>query len=338
MRTIRITGYILLACVLLTSLSFSQQRKAGLTGAAFLKIGAGARAVGLGSAVTAIPNDVNQMFWNPAGMALSDQRLQASFGYNRWLADIKHNSAAVAYNWEGIGTIGVGVITLGLSDIAADRDIPVDPDLKQFQIETNTSTTYDYRDIAVQLSFARYILDKLSLGATAKYISQSIDGQKATAIAFDFGSVYHIGVLDWTIAARFSNLGSDLKYYDIAAALPLSFSIGTAIAPWSDGQNKVMVSADAVKPQDGPQYVFAGGEVTFANLISVRGGYKFNYSGTDDGGTTSRPAYKNTIEDFSVGGGIGTTLDGNLVRVDYAFSKMKLLDNVHRVSVTVGIK
>ena len=37
-------------------------------GAAFLKLGVGARAVGMGGAYTAIADDVNSMGWNPAGI------------------------------------------------------------------------------------------------------------------------------------------------------------------------------------------------------------------------------------------------------------------------------
>ncbi len=338
MKTIRASCAVFLACLLMVHMGYPQQRKAGLTGAAFLKIGVGARAVGLGSAVTALPNDVNQMFWNPAGIALKEERLQAAFTYNRWIADIKLYCSAVSYKCGGVGTIGVGVVTLGLSDIPADRDIPIDPSLVQFQIEDRTTLVYDYRDIAVQVSFARYVLDKLSLGATLKLVSQSIDGQSAKAVAVDFGSVYHIGTMDWTIAARFNNLGSDLKYYDIAFALPLSFSIGTSITPWREGDNKLMLAADAIKPQDGPQYLFAGGELSILNIFALRGGYKFNYSGSDDGGTSTRKPFDNTIEGFSGGGGISTTMEGYSVRVDYSFTKMNLLDNVHRVSVQIGLK
>ena len=39
------------------------------TGAAFLKLGMGARPVGLGGAFTAISNDVNAIAYNPAGIA-----------------------------------------------------------------------------------------------------------------------------------------------------------------------------------------------------------------------------------------------------------------------------
>ena len=338
MKTINYARFILVAVLCCAQLAVAQQRKSGLTGAAFLKVGVGAKAIGMGSAVTAATQDVNQMFWNPAGIALKDESMQASFSYNKWIADLGHNAAAVSYNWEGIGTIGLGFIQLGVTGIAADRDIPLDPALKPFQVETNTGATYDYSDMAIQLSYGRYVIENLSLGATLKYVSQTIDGQSVSAVAFDFGSVYHIGVMDWTIAARFNNLGSDMKYYDIAFGLPLSFSIGMALAPWSAGDSKLMVAIDAVKPQDGPQYFFSGAEYSFMNMVSVRGGWKLNYSGTDDGGTTARSAINTTIEGLSAGAGFATSMAGYNLRLDYSYTQMDLIDAAHRITVSVGMK
>ncbi|MDL1893568.1 PorV/PorQ family protein [Sphingobacteriales bacterium CHB3] len=331
---------VLLLILLTIQPGFSQTRKGGLTGAAFLKVGVGARAVGLGSAATALTGDVNQMFWNPAGIALQpgDALVQATFGYHKWIAGLGHHSAAVSYNWENVGTFGVGFISFGISGIPADRDVPVDPALIQFQVDRNTSATYDYRDVAFQLSVARYFTDRLSLGITAKIVSQSIDGLSTGALAFDAGSVYAIGVLDWKIAARFSNLGSDLKFYDIAYGLPLSFSIGTALSPLKSDEHELMLALDAVKPQDGPQYFFSGVEYTFMNVVSVRGGWKFNYSGTDDGGNSSRSAINSTIEGLSVGAGVRTTVQGFDIGVDYSFTKMELLSAAHRFSLQLGMK
>lgn len=336
MKTLRISGMYLIAILLAAQVSISQDRKAGLTGAAFLKIGVGARAVALGSAVTALSGDVNQMFYNPAGIALTDQTIQATFNYNKWIADIGTSSAAVSYNWEGVGTIGVGFITLGLSGISADRDF--DPDGNNAQFDKNAATTYDYRDIAYQVTFSRYVIDQLSLGVTLKGISQSIDGISAGAFALDFGSVYHIGVLDWTLAARFNNLGSDMKYFDIAAALPLQFSIGTAMSPIKTENNSVMIAFDATKPQDGPLYFFSGMEYSVMDLVALRAGYKFNYAGTSESPTIGSPALDNTIEGISAGAGVHTTYEGYKISVDYSYTRMKLLDNAHRFTVSVGMK
>lgn len=328
----------LLAVLLLVQAGAAQDRKAGLTGAAFLKIGVGARQVAMGTAATALTGDVNQMFYNPAGFALREDRLQASFSYNKWIADLGHSSAAVAYQLEDIGTVGIGFITFGISGIAADRDIPTTPALKPFQIEDLTTDTYDYRDLAVQVSFSRYVIDNLALGITAKLVSQSIDGKSVSTVGFDVGSIYHIGVLNWTIAARFNNLGGDLKFYDIAYGLPLQFTIGTAMTPFNVGSSKVSVAVDAAKPQDGPLYFYSGFEYAFMDMVALRGGYKFNYSDTKERPGVGANDVNNTIEGVSLGAGVKTTVEGFRVGLDYSYTKMALLDNVHRVTLVVGMK
>jgi hypothetical protein len=338
MKSLKILLVCLLAVLLVAQFGAAQNRKAGLTGAAFLKVGVGARTVALGTAVTGIAGEVTQMFYNPAGIALQEKTLQASFTYNKWIADIGHSAAAVAYNWEGVGTIGVGFITFGLSGIEANRDIPVDPGLKQYQIDNTTSSTYDYRDVAYQLTFSRYITDRLAMGFTVKGVSQTIDGVGATAVAVDFGSLYHIGVLDWTIAARFNNLGTDLQFYDIACSLPLQFTIGTAMKPYKDDLVGVLVSADASKPLDGPLYIFSGAEVTFMDMFALRAGYKFNYSGTNEVTTVGGSSINSTIEGLSAGAGVHTTVQGYEIGFDYSFTQMDLLDPAHRFTLTVGLK
>ncbi|HEY9186792.1 MAG TPA: PorV/PorQ family protein [Ignavibacteria bacterium] len=317
----------------------SQSRRAGANGAAFLNVGVGARAIGLGSATAAISNDVNQVFWNPAGVALKDEMLQASFDYNKWIGDLNHNAFAVSYNLKDIGTLALGVVMFGATDIPADRDVyPNNPDLWQFQIDDKTSDTYNYSDLAISLTYSRYLMDNLSLGITAKLVTETIDEKTATAVAFDFGSVYDIGLLNWKIAARMSNLGSDLKFYDFPVPLPLVFSIGTSIMPLNEDMYKVFFTVDGIKWQDGPQYFFAGGEVTLMDILSLRAGYKFNYSGTQDEGTSIRPKLDNTLEGFSFGAGVKVPISEYDIRVDYSYTDMNLFDPAHRISIHFGLK
>ena len=91
-------------------------RKSGLTGAAFLKIGVGARAAGLGSAYTTAAGDATQLFWNPAGVAL-DRGMQATINHNQWIADLDHLAIGVTKKFGSLGTIGIGVVSLGISGI-----------------------------------------------------------------------------------------------------------------------------------------------------------------------------------------------------------------------------
>jgi hypothetical protein len=335
----------LLLAVSVPELATAQQRKAGINAAAFLKIGVGARQVALGSAVTSMGGDITNMFWNPAGIAMKDDRIQAAASYNNWIAGLAQNVLAAGYNIPDIGTLGVGFMTFGISDIPADRDVGfTDPQLSSQVIDQSNSGTYDYQDMMVQATFSRYISDNLSLGASVKYLHEKIDDQSTSAIAFDLGSVYNIGFLGWSIGARLNNLGGDFKYYDYAQPIPLTFSIGTSMTPISVGSTNVLFAVDLVKPQDGQQYYYAGTEIGVQKMFFLRGGWKFNYSwfglagdGIDEG-TSQRAPIQTSLERGSFGAGVRVPLDEYTVTFDYAYTVFISLDAVHRFTVAFSMK
>ena len=91
----------------------------------------------------------------------------------------------------------------------------------------------------------------------------------------------------------------------------------------------IMVALDAAKPQDGPLYLFCGVESRFMNMIALRGGYKFNYSGTSETPGLGTLAVNSTIEGLSLGAGVQYELEGTgIIGFDYCFTQMDLLDNV----------
>ena len=77
--------------------------------------------------------DVHQLFWNPAGAALSGGESQVLLSHNSWIADLSHDAIGFARDMGDMGTLGIGVVTLGLSDIAADRDV-----VPQFVLDAGT--------------------------------------------------------------------------------------------------------------------------------------------------------------------------------------------------------
>jgi hypothetical protein len=347
----RLESIVFIVLVLLVTnaaLVEAQTRKAGINAATFLKVGVGGRQSGLGSAVTSLTGDATNMFWNPAGTALKDDEMQASFTHNNWIASLKQEALAATYNVSGIGTLGIGVMSFGINGIKADRDQYSDPVLQAQQIDAATGDTYDYQDLLAQITYSRWIMDKLALGVTAKYIHEKIDDQNASAFAFDLGSVYNIGVLDWNIGARISNLGSDMKYYDFSHPIPLTFSIGTSMSPIKFGQNSVMFALDLVKPQDGQQYYYTGIEFNASNMFFLRGGWKINYSyfglagdGIDEGityGGNARAGITTSLEKGSMGAGVRLPFDSYNVTVDYAYTVFTSLNDVHRFTVRFAMK
>jgi hypothetical protein len=309
----------------------SQLRKPGLTGAAFLKIGVGSKMVALGSAATTIYGDPNMIFWNPAGIVTEAGETQIALNYGDWLVDFAHNAGAVTHNFGQLGTFGLGVVYMGQSDLVADRDIgppgyegrqPEDPGVNRFD-------TYDFYDLAITLAYAKQFTDRFRMGLSAKYIQEKIDTESATAIAFDFGAIYETGFRDFTLGARINNVGSDFTFYAIDNKLPLNFSVGGSMTIAGEEYTSLKGFFDLTKPQDSPQLYFVGGEWNILDRLDIRGGYKFNYSGSRD----EESRIQQTDEGASFGGGLVFPYSDYEIVLDYAYTNFNVFDDTHRFSL-----
>jgi len=58
---------IVIPSIMLLLWSMVSGQDTGTTGSTFLKLGAGARAIGMGSAFTGLSDDATAIYWNPAG-------------------------------------------------------------------------------------------------------------------------------------------------------------------------------------------------------------------------------------------------------------------------------
>src|SRR5205814_753634 len=83
--------------------AFSSDNR-GTTTANFLKLGAGARAVSMGEAYTAVSNDATALFWNPAGLArLPEHGGSATFMHAPYVESSFYDYGAFA---QGLGDVG----------------------------------------------------------------------------------------------------------------------------------------------------------------------------------------------------------------------------------------
>src|SRR4051812_24888171 len=79
--------------------------QAGTSGAAFLKIGPGARPAAMGEAFTGVADDIHSIYWNPAG--LSKLTMPELTGMHmQYFQSIQYEFAAFAYPTEKHGTWG----------------------------------------------------------------------------------------------------------------------------------------------------------------------------------------------------------------------------------------
>ena len=61
----------------------------------FLQLGVGARPSAMGETFAGVADDVNSIYWNPAGLAGLERR-EATLSHAQWLEGIKYSNGAAA--------------------------------------------------------------------------------------------------------------------------------------------------------------------------------------------------------------------------------------------------
>jgi hypothetical protein len=164
----------LIKCLIVVSMLVTQMAPyamadgAGTSSAEFLKLGVGARAIGMGEAYTAQADDVHSLYWNPAGLAFMQQR-QASFMYSQFLKDVNYQNAALGIPLEN-GAIGGSLTYLSYGKIDG------------YDISGNSIGDQSAYDMNGTLG-AAWLGSIWSLGANAKMIQEKLADEKATGFA-----------------------------------------------------------------------------------------------------------------------------------------------------------
>ena len=300
-------------------------QRAGTSSATFLRIGLGARAVGMGESFVAVANDPSAIYWNPAGLA-SLQRRELAISHVQWPADVRYEHLTLILPSRRFG----GSIGLQLGVLATDID-----ETTEFQ-PFGTGRTFSYSDVVAGIAFSRRWTDKLLVGAGVKFVREDlgsqIGGPTTNAYLFDVGSIYYLGLGSVRIATSLSNFGSALRPsgsyvspYDGSTAEfdafdpPLMFRYGVAFEPIENEQQRLTTAFEVNQPADNEQLIKAGAEWLFRGTFALRGGYNFRAD-----------ALK-----LSAGAGFTSQIGNYRGAVDYAYTDGGFLGSVHRMSLGV---
>lgn len=333
MKTLRIILTALCCCAGLLTAQQAVLTKTGTTAASFLKIGVGARPIAMGGAYTAVSSDLSAIYWNPAGLGRI-RGGEAAFNHIDWIADIKYDNAALAFILDEMGTLGISFTSMNVGEIEVTTT--ADPE--------GTGERYTAGGTLMNLTYARNLTDRFTIGFNVKYIREHLWNMNAQSFSLDFGTLYTAPVLNGlTIGASMSNFGPKMKLegrdnkilvrtgagnqniidgelsldgYD----LPLMFRVGIATDAVNDDNTRITLAVDAVHPNDNTEYVNSGIEYSWANIVSLRGGWKSAFERGSEQGLT-------------FGGGIqyGLTPQMNVL-VDYAYLDFGRLKPVHYLS------
>jgi hypothetical protein len=235
----------------------------GTSGAEFLKIGPGARPVGMGEAFTGVADDIHAVYWNPAGLANLKVAEMAGM-HMQYFQNIQYEFASFVYPTQRYGSFGWTVTNLHTDDIQRRTE------------DTDTSLgSFGSSDNAYWLSYGKSITSRLSLGANLKYIHQTLDSIDSNAYAADGGILYNTDWHELRLGASIQNLGSKVKFVNESDPLPRTYRLG-ASAPLLS--HRLLVASDLIIPRDHQVGLALGGEYRHSlsrDIVAVaRGGYR----------------------------------------------------------------
>lgn len=314
--------------------------KKGTTAADFLKIGVGARSVGMGSATAGTPEGLDALYWNPAGLAGSVKR-QFGGTHASWIASISHDFLAISAPIHRTMTIGAFAITLGTDEM--EQTTILNPE--------GTGIYFDYRELALGAGLGAQLTDRFRIGGVVKVIHTRAFNEQATAFAIDVGT--HL-VTAWhglSIGMAVANFGSNMKLdgsdliiegdqepglsgNDLREArletneypLPLTFRLGVAMdildvdqAIWLSQIHRITIALAGDHFAENVEQLHAGVEYSFREFFFLRGGYTFG----DDSRT------------WTAGAGMAFSASGVGIHADFAYESMGVFDLVPRIGLAI---
>ncbi len=282
--------------------------KVGTFGAQFLKVGVSARATAMGSAYTAMSDNAEAVYWNPAGI-VSIRGSELTLNQTEWPADIKLSYVAYVFNPRSIpGTFAISARALWMDDQIVRT---------AFEPEGN-GQLFDSGSSSLGLTYSRFFTDKFSAGATVHYIHMGLADSAVNTAMADVGILYRIGIRGMKIGMSILSLGSEVTFDERPARLPTMFKVGFAFEPIRTGRQILSLASEFQHPVDNAERANFGFEYSMNKKFFLRGGYNMNYD-TD-----------------GVAAGAGFRVDTgkrSFIQLDYSWVDMSSLGAVNRVSV-----
>jgi hypothetical protein len=278
--------------------------QAGVSGAQFLELGAGGRALGMGEAMASVPDGLNSLYWNPAGLAsLAERRVS-----------LTHTQIFSDFNYDSFG-YGQPLSTLK-GALAASFSL-----LSQSGIQAVTNTaqplpgTFNPYSAALSLGYGR-ALGAWQAGLALKGIKENLYDVNAYAAALDAGVTRYLNERA-SLGFAVRNWGTKERFAEQSFSLPFELDLGASYR-WRG----LILASDLALPYYGRTNGKFGMEYRMA--VDPRVAY------------TLRLGYKTlTVSDVNALSGLTAGVGFELGRgtFDFGFQPMQNLGQIFRFSL-----
>ncbi|MCB4790541.1 MAG: PorV/PorQ family protein [Elusimicrobia bacterium] len=303
-KTILHSIFSIAAMLLVAGVSFAGGP--GTTSANFLKFGVGARPLGMGGAFGAVCDDVNALYWNPAGLANIQKYNELSFTHHELGEDMKYEFLAYAKPFRKMrGTLAFSYSKLDISGIQG------------YDTSGYKTSVLNANDTALQAGYGYRMMPYLMFGVSLRSITETLDTYSASAYSADLGFLSQISVgknNSCGLAFVVQNIGTPMKFINEGSPLPLNMKIG---ASWKTDLlgSAFILASEFNMPSDNSSFYNLGGEFRVYDFIALRAGYQS----------------KDDVSD-SLRTGLGLRVKS--VDIDYAFVSRGDFDVSQRISFT----
>lgn len=328
MKRLTLIITVIFLCIALIMPAEAQMKKLAQTGMKFLDMDVVPRAVAMGGSYIMVGDDASALFYNPAGIAYTENSIDFFASQTQWVADISYIAGGLLKNMGNLGTFGVSVIYASYGDIQGTMITPTE---KGYEDTENI----DVGAYAVGIAYGRRLTNKFSIGGQIHYAAQKLGNSileaggtaqdnKVSGLTYDFGTIFYPGYKSLRVGMAIRNYSEEFEYQEESFQAPLMFTIGVAmdlLDILGEHENALLFSVDALHPRDYTERLNIGAEFVLMDMFALRAGYRYNY---DEEGLT-------------FGAGLNYMLSGLNVKIDYAYSPLQRFDAINRFSIGIGL-
>jgi hypothetical protein len=344
----------------------------GGTSAEFLQFGSGARGMALGGSFSTIVDDVNSLYYNPAGLTAM-QGPEVALTLMPYFADTDYYWTGLAFPFSD-GDFGIGFFLghfgFGNQPIYTEAD----PD-------GLSGETYGVNETVAGISFAHAFIDRFSAGVTLKFINDdlatgALGGASATAMAFDFGVNFHselgnrpirLAFVVQNLGGSLSHSGEALRFRDVnfsesdpsvpdqrvdpppaklvtdAFPLPRLFRVGLNYDIISNEATTLALMSEFIESNNTNAAFGFGSEFRWQGIdtpigVALRASYQTQPDNNSDFATGATISTDEGADGLGLGGGLFYKFANRYrLQLDYAYKNYGVLGSANAFSVTFGV-
>lgn len=334
----RVYKTMILALAITTQFLFAQVglKKVAQSTMNFQLVGISPRASALGEAFCALGTGAESIFYNPAGIAtLSSGKFEFQAYSTNWICDIDYFGAALVWNTERYGAIGVSMLNVDYGTIYGTSLITADEKELYPMGYKDLGKVKNVGAYSLGITYSKAISSQFSIGGNLRLAGQNLgqsqlaDGLKnnnASKLVLDGGVRYNTGLKGLVFGMYIRNFSSNVKREEIEEQLPTLFAMGIgldlidALFPGLSKSHALNFGVDYLHPNNYTERMNIGFEYRLWDKLALRYGYQTNRD----------------LASWSIGFGLNTGLGNNKISFDYSYSHFDIFNGVNRFSLGVA--